>query len=121
MAAGAVAPDAGKGAGAAMSPFSRAISDTFQPPPSAFTSPTDDTIRCPAIVASFCCAVNAVVCAVSTFRYATVPALYWFVTIASACSALSTACRCTSISCARMRCDARLSSTSWNAVSTASR
>ena len=28
-----------------------------QPPPSAFTSPTDATIRCPAMFASFCSAV----------------------------------------------------------------
>ncbi|KGD53978.1 outer membrane efflux lipo domain protein [Burkholderia pseudomallei] len=66
MAAGADAP-AGA-AGACMPPVSRAICDPSHPPPSAFTSPTDDTIRCPERVASFCRALNAVVCAVSTFR-----------------------------------------------------
>jgi hypothetical protein len=60
------ADDAGNGAGAATSPVSRFICDASQPPPKAFTSPTDDTIRCPAMLSSFSSVVNAVVCAVST-------------------------------------------------------
>lgn len=68
--AGRTGHEAGRraGAGASTSPVSRAICDASQPPPSAFTNPTDDTIRCPSICTSFCSAVNAVVCAVSTLR-----------------------------------------------------
>eukprot|EP01022_Parablepharisma_sp_SALTPOND_P004192 TRINITY_DN118_c0_g1_i1.p1 TRINITY_DN118_c0_g1~~TRINITY_DN118_c0_g1_i1.p1 ORF type:complete len:1977 (+),score=693.89 TRINITY_DN118_c0_g1_i1:34526-40456(+) len=61
---------------------------------------------------------SAVAWAVITLTQLTVPALYWLVTSVTAWRAASKASFCTAASCSRMRNAARLSSTSWKAVST---